>query len=165
MLLSFCMPILNRCSERSLHVSAMRGSSAQSFVTLWNRAYPGKMSCMDPLTGICSWLGSRWRLGAVIACGLAVASVYKLSTETEEQRAQRAKQKRENEITRVAKQISNYARDLHRRYPDGEVVISDADLAKQLHKPHELVASALDNLSEQKTVQRASLAGYWKLNV
>jgi hypothetical protein len=115
-------------------------------------------------TNIVSWLISRWRIGAVIASGLAVACIYRISTETEEQRAQRAKQKRENELSRVAKQISNYARDLHQRYPDGEIVISDDDLSRQLHKSHELVATALTMLLEQKQVQRAPLAGYWKLN-
>jgi hypothetical protein len=115
-------------------------------------------------TSIVSWLISRWRIGAVIASGLAVACLYKISTETEEQRAQRVKQKRENELSRVAKQISNYARDLHQRYPDGEIVISDDDLSKQLRKPHELVAGALTILLEEKQVQRAPLAGYWKLN-
>lgn len=115
-------------------------------------------------TSIVSWLVSRWRIGALIVSGLAVACIYKASTETEEQRAQKAKQKRENELGRVAKQISNYARDLHKRYPSGEIVISDDDLCKQLHKPHELVASALTMLLDQKQVQRAPLAGYWKLN-
>jgi hypothetical protein len=115
-------------------------------------------------TSIVSWLISRWRVGAVIASGLAVACIYKISTETEEQRAQKAKQRRENELSRVAKQISNFARDLHQRYPDGEIVISDDDLSKQLHRPQELVASALTILLEQKQVQRAPLAGYWRLN-
>jgi hypothetical protein len=120
---------------------------------------------MDPLTGIYSWIATRWRVGALIACGIAVASLYKLSTETEESRAQKAKQKRETELSRVASQISNYARKIHTRYPTGDVVISDIDLAHQLHKPQEIVAHALSMLSEQKRVQRAPLAGYWKLNV
>jgi len=114
---------------------------------------------------IFSWLVSRWRIGAVIASGAAVACLYKLSTETEEQRALKAKQKHEDELNRVAKQISTYARDLHNRYPDGEVVISDTDLAKHLRKPQEVVSSALTLLCDQKQVQRAPLAGYWKLTI
>jgi hypothetical protein len=120
---------------------------------------------MDPLTGICSWIVSRWRVGAVLGLGILGVSIYRLSTETAEVRDQRAKQKREKELSIVAGKISNYARDVHRRYPTGDVVISDADLAKQLHKPHDIVATALGMLSEQKRVQRAPLAGYWKLNV
>lgn len=120
---------------------------------------------MEPFTGISSWIVSRWRLGAVLACGIAVASLYKLSTETDEVRAQRANQRRENELLRVASKISSYARDIHRRYPDGDVVISDTDLAQQLHKPQELVTTALAILLDQQRVQRAPLAGYWKLNV
>lgn len=112
-----------------------------------------------------SWLVSRWRIGAVIASGLALACLYKLSTETEEQRTLKAKQKHENELSKVAKQISMYARDLHKRYPDGEVVISDNDLAKHLRKSQEVVSSALILLCDQKQVQRAPLAGYWKLTI
>jgi hypothetical protein len=98
---------------------------------------------MDLLTGVCSWIISRWRLGAVLACGIVGISIYKLSTETDEVRAQRAKRKRENELSRVASKISNYGRDVHRRYPTGDVVISDTDLAKQLHKPEEIIATHL----------------------
>ena len=120
---------------------------------------------MDPFTGMCSWIASRWRVGALIACGIAFTSLYKLSTETEEGRAQKAEQKQQTELNRVASQISNYAQRVHTRYPDGDVVISDLDLAHQLRKPQEMVAKALAMLSEQKQVQRAPVAGYWKLNV
>jgi indole-3-glycerol phosphate synthase len=120
---------------------------------------------MEPLTGIGSWIVSRWRIGALLACGVVVASLYKLSTETDEVRAQRANLKRENELLKVASRISKYALDVHRRHPDGDVIVSDTDLAKQLRKPQEIIASALGVLSDQKRVQRAPLAGYWKLNV
>jgi len=120
---------------------------------------------MDPFTGMCSWIATRWRVGALIACGIAVASLYKLSTESEESRAQKAEQRQQAELNRVASEISNYARRVHKRYPDGDVVISDLDLAHQLRKPQEIIAKALSLLSEQKQVQRAPVTGYWKLNV
>ena len=112
-----------------------------------------------------SWIVARWRIGALLVSGLAVTCIYKVSTETEEQRAQKASQKRQNELSRVAKQIYTYADDLHKRYPTGEVVISDTDLATHLGKPQEIVVSALSLLCDQNQVQRAPLAGYWKLNV
>lgn len=120
---------------------------------------------MEPLTGMVSWVASRWRIGAVLACGVVLASLYKLSTETDEGRAQRAQRRREDELSRVASKISSYARDVHRRHPDGDVIVSDADLAKQLRKPQEIIANALGLLSDQKKIQRAPLVGYWKLNV
>jgi len=80
---------------------------------------------MDSVS-VSSWLMSRWRIGAVLASGLAVTCIYKISTETEEQRAQKAKRKRERELSRVAKQISKYAGDLHERYPQcGHVTFSE----------------------------------------
>jgi hypothetical protein len=119
---------------------------------------------MDSVS-VFSWLMSRWRIGALLASGLAVTCVYKISTENKKQRAQKAKLKRERKLSRVAKQISKYAGDLRKQYPTGEVVISDSDLAQQLRKPQELVSSALTLLADQKQVQRAPLAGYWKLNM
>jgi hypothetical protein len=145
-------------------VQPCTGETGSAFCNFAAGACSGIISPMDTASAL-SWLVSRWRIGAVIASGLAVACIYKLSTETEEQRAQRAKQKRADEMSKVARQISNYARDLHKRYPDGEVVISDMDLAKQLRKPQDLVANALNQLCDQNQVQRAPLAGYWKLNV
>jgi hypothetical protein len=72
---------------------------------------------MDSVS-VFSWLISRWRIGAMLASGLAVTCVYKISTETEKQRAQEAKLKREHKLSRVAKQISKYAGDLRKQYPN-----------------------------------------------
>jgi len=85
--------------------------------------------------------------------------------QTDELRAQRAERKRDKELRTLADKISNYARDVHKRYPTGDVVVSEADLAKQLHKRPDTVATALDMLLGQERVQRAPLRGYWKLNV
>jgi DNA-binding GntR family transcriptional regulator len=85
--------------------------------------------------------------------------------QTDELRAQRAERKRDQELRTLADKISNYARDVHKRYPTGDVVVSEADLAKQLDKRPDTVATALDMLLGQERVQRAPLRGYWKLNV
>jgi hypothetical protein len=66
--------------------------------------------------------------------------------QTDELRAQRAERKRDQELRTLADKISNYARDVHKRYPTGDVVVSEADLAKQLDKRPDTVATALDGL-------------------
>jgi len=50
-------------------------------------------------------------------------------------------------------------------YPTGDVVVSERDLAEQLRKPHNAVATALNLLLSEEKVQRAPLRGYWKLNL
>jgi DNA-binding GntR family transcriptional regulator len=54
---------------------------------------------------------------------------------------------------------------IRQRYPTGEVVVSEADLAEQLRKRPDAVATALNLLLSEQKVQRAPLRGYWKLNV
>jgi hypothetical protein len=52
----------------------------------------------------------------------------------------------------------------HQRYPTGDVVVCERDLAEQLRKPSDAVAIALNLLLGEQKVQRAPLNGYWKLN-
>jgi hypothetical protein len=54
---------------------------------------------------------------------------------------------------------------LHRRYSTGDVVVSECDLAEQLRKRPDSIATALNLLLGEQKVQRAPLSGYWKLNV
>ncbi len=57
-----------------------------------------------------------------------------------------------------------YAQNVHQRYPTGDVVVSERDLADQLRKPPDAVVTALNLLLNEQKVQKASLNGYWKLN-
>ena len=50
-------------------------------------------------------------------------------------------------------------------YPTGDVVVSERDLAEQLRKHPNTVATALNLLLGEQKVQRAPLNEYWKLNV
>jgi DNA-binding GntR family transcriptional regulator len=59
--------------------------------------------------------------------------------------------------------ISAYARPVRQQFPTGAVVVSENDLAQQLRKRTDAVVKALDVLLNEKKVQRAPLAGYWKL--
>ena len=85
--------------------------------------------------------------------------------ETDEARDQRAQRKEKKELRALADKISTYGRNVHQRYPTGDVVVSERDLAEQLRKRPDSVATALDLLLGEQKVQRAPLSGYWKLNV
>jgi DNA-binding GntR family transcriptional regulator len=65
----------------------------------------------------------------------------------------------------LADTIARYGRKVHQRYPTGDVVVSEHDLAEQLRKHPDVVATALNLLLGEQRVQKAPLSGYWKLNV
>jgi hypothetical protein len=120
-----------------------------------------------PHTNISSWIASQWRLGAAIAHAVRIAITSTRSIETGEIRAERAQRMKEEEkeVRAIADKISNYAHSVHRRYPSGEVVVGENDLAAQLRKRRDRVGTALNLLLSEQKVKKASLGGYWKLNV
>jgi hypothetical protein len=85
--------------------------------------------------------------------------------ETEEARADRAQRTKEKEIRALADRIARYGRTIHHRFPTGEVVVGENDLAAQLRKRPDIVGTALNLLLGERKVQKAPLNGYWKLNV
>ena len=90
---------------------------------------------------------------------------YVVLSQTGEARAKSAERKRRNELRSLAERISSYGHTVHQRYPTGDVVVSERDLAEQLRRPRDTVARALNLLLSEQKVQRAPLRGYWKLNV
>ena len=76
--------------------------------------------------------------------------------------AQRMPQK---EIRALADRIASYGRKIHHRYPTGDVVVGESDLAAQLRKRPDMVGTALNLLLGEQKVEKAPLSGYWKLNV
>ena len=72
---------------------------------------------------------------------------------------------RKEELRALADRISTYGRKVHQQYPTGDVVVSERDLAEQLRKRPDTVATALNLLLGEQKVQKAPLSGYWKLNV
>jgi len=121
---------------------------------------------MNPFTPIPSWIASRWRISAVIACAVGIAAACRICLETEPAKLQRAEHKRKKDLRALAERISNYGRTVHQRYPTGDVVVlSERDLAALFRKRSDAVATALNLLSGEQKVQRAPLNGYWKLNV
>ena len=82
-----------------------------------------------------------------------------------EARAKSAERNKMKEMRSLAARICSYGQTVHQRYPTGDVVVSERDLAEQLRKPHDAVATALNLLLSEQKVQQATLKGYWKLNV
>ena len=115
---------------------------------------------------ISSWIASHWRICSAVARAVRIAVTSGQSIETDETRAERAQRTKEEgkEVRAIADKISDYGRSVHRRYPSGEVVVGENDLAAQLRKRRDRVGSALNLLLGEQKVKKASLGGYWKLN-
>jgi hypothetical protein len=100
-----------------------------------------------------------------IAGTVGVVVMCRRCLETEEARADRAQRTKEKEIRALADRIARYGRTIHHRFPTGEVVVGENDLAAQLRKRPDIVGTALNLLLGERKVQKAPLNGYWKLNV
>jgi len=120
---------------------------------------------MNSHTHFTSRIALHWKSGAVVACAVGIAATCRWCLETYEVRSQRAQRKNKKELHALAEKISTYGRNVHQRYPTGDVVVSEKDLAEQLRKCPDTVATALNLLLGEQKVQRAPLNGYWKLNV
>jgi len=84
--------------------------------------------------------------------------------ETDRSRAKRTERKRKTELRLLADKISVYGASIHQRYPTGDVIVSERDLAEQLRKRPDAVVIALNLLLNEQKVQRAPLNGYWRLS-
>ena len=84
--------------------------------------------------------------------------------ETDRSRAKRAERNKKKELRSLAERISSYGHTVHQRYPTGDVIVSERDLAEQLRKRPDAVVTALNLLLNEQKVQRAPLRGYWRLN-
>ena len=79
--------------------------------------------------------------------------------------AKRAERNQKKALGSLAERISSYGHAVHQRYPTGDVIISERDLAQEFRKRPDVVITALNLLLSEQKVQRAPLRGYWKLNV
>ena len=118
---------------------------------------------MNFLTGISLLSPGTWV--ALIAFALGIAATCLRFFETDRARASRAASKRKKDLMSLTDKISAYAQSVHQRYPTGDVVVCERDLAEQLRKRPDVVVTALNLLLNEQRVQRAPLSGYWKLNV
>ena len=110
------------------------------------------------------WIALNWWI-VLIGCAAGIAATCRWCLETDEVRGQRARRKQKQELRVLADKISKYGRNVHQRYPTGDVVVCERDLAEQLRRRTEAVSTALNLLLGEQKVQRAPLNGYWKLNV
>jgi hypothetical protein len=60
------------------------------------------------------------------------------------------------ELRLSAERISSYGHTVHQRYPTGDVIVSELDLAEQLRKRPNAVATALNLLLNEQKVQRVT---------
>ena len=118
---------------------------------------------MNFFTGMFSSLSFGWWI-LLVPCVLVIAIAGIRILETDATRKERAGRKKQRELSALTQTISIYARDVHQRFPTGDVVVSERDLAEQLQKRPDVVVTALNLLLNDQKVQRAPLSGYWKLN-
>lgn len=104
-------------------------------------------------------------LAAVLTSALGVVAVTMRAFESEESKTKRLKLRRQKELRALKERISTYARTVHKQFPNGDVVVSEGDLAERLRKRTDVVVTALNLLLNEEKIQRASLIGYWKLNI
>jgi hypothetical protein len=119
---------------------------------------------MNFLTNIFSSMPLRWWVALIISV-LGLAALFVRVLESDGARAKRAERNKKKELRSLAERISSYGQAVHQRYPTGDVIVSELDLAEQLRKRPDAVATALNQLLNEQKVQRATLRGYWKLNV
>jgi hypothetical protein len=111
-----------------------------------------------------AWLLLHWQI-PVIVCVLGFMAMWTKVFKSDRGRSERLQQKRRAQLRALAEKISKYGCQMHERYPTGDVVVSQRDLAEQLGKSPEAVIIALNLLLVEHKVERSSLQGYWKLNV
>jgi len=92
------------------------------------------MLMINSLARIPSWIALHWKSGAVVAGFLGIAATCRWCLESAEGRDQRAQRRNKKELRALADKISTYGRNVHHRYPTGDVVVSEHDLAEQLRK-------------------------------
>jgi hypothetical protein len=105
-----------------------------------------------------------WSLAGIVLAVLCLTATCLRAFESKAAREKRASEKKRRDLRALANQISKYGHEVRQRFPDGAVVVSEADLAEQLRKRPDSVVSALNVLLNEQKVQRTQLSGYWKLH-
>jgi hypothetical protein len=119
---------------------------------------------MNSFMEIISSIPLYWWIVSSIGA-LTIVAVSIRAFETDRSRAKRAERNKKKELRSLAERISSYGHGVHQRYPTGDVIVSERDLAEQLRKRPDAVVTALNLLLNEQKVQRAPLNGYWRLNL
>ena len=114
---------------------------------------------MHSFTDIVLRIPFHWWI-VLISCAVGPGAICARALQTEESRARRTERNKKKELRSLAERISVYAQSVHRRYPTGDVVVSERDLAGQLRKRPDAVVTALNLLLNEQKVQKAPLNGY-----
>ena len=106
---------------------------------------------MDFLTRVFSSMPlHRWV--AVIMSALGIAAICLRVFESDGKRAKRTERNKKKELRSLAERISSYARTVHQRYPTGDVIVSEQDVAEEFRKRPDAVITALNlRVSEQES--------------
>jgi hypothetical protein len=90
-----------------------------------------------------------WIVSSIGALTLVAVSIR--ACETERSRAKRTERNQKKELRSLAERISSYGHGVHQRYPTGDVIVSERDLAEQLRKrPDAVVLSSQEELDRRK---------------
>lgn len=119
---------------------------------------------MDFFQDSVEFVRNRWWLVAIASSVVGIAAVSLRLTESEAARKKRVQETKKKELRAIANRISHYAKSVRERFPDGAVVVSEEDLATQLRKRPDYIASALNALLTEQKVERTPVTGYWRLN-
>ena len=111
-----------------------------------------------------SWIALHWRIALIVLLLLATPVGIRC-LESEKTRTARTRRKQTERLRALADKILTHGKTVHQRYPTGDVIVSEADLAEQLRNRSDVVITALNLLLNEQKVQRVPLNGYWKLNV
>ncbi len=110
------------------------------------------------------FLRTRWWVVVAVSSAVGIAAVSVRLSESEAARKKRLQEAEKKELRAIANRISQYAKSVRERFPNGTVVVSEEDLAAQLRKRPDYIVSALTALLNEQKVERTPLTGYWRLN-
>src|SRR6266496_5441659 len=110
------------------------------------------------------FLRTRWWVVVAVSSAVGIAAVSVRLSESEAARKKRLQGAEKKELRAIANRISQYAKSVRERFPNGAVVVSEDDLAAQLRKRPDYIVSALNALLTEQKVERMPLTGYWRLN-
>ena len=110
------------------------------------------------------FLRARWWAVLAVSSAVGIAAVTLRLCESETSRQKRMEETKRKELRAIANRISEYAKGVRQRFPDGAVVVSEDDLATQLRKRPDYIVSALHSLLNEQKVERMPLTGFWRLN-
>ena len=88
---------------------------------------------MNFLTNVFSSMPLLWWVALIISA-LGIAAICLRVLESDGVRAKRAERNKKKELRSLAERISSYGQGIHQRYPSGDVIVSERDLAEELRK-------------------------------